>query len=95
VVLGLLISVPIMVWGSRLILRLMERYPAIIYIGAGVLVVTAAKMVMGEPLVKPWFQAHAWVQWLVYPLALVAILGGARMVVNNRGKDSQPESNAA
>jgi len=95
VVLGLLISVPIMVWGSRLILRLMERYPAIIYIGAGVLVVTSAKMVMGEPLVKPWFQAHAWVQWLVYPLALVAILGGARMVVNNRGKDSQPESNAA
>ncbi|MDX3907917.1 MAG: TerC family protein [Pigmentiphaga sp.] len=95
VVLGLLISVPIMVWGSRLILRLMERYPVIIYIGAGVLVVTAVKMVVGEPLVKPWFEANAWVSWALYPLALVAILGGSRMVLANRGKDKAPESSAA
>lgn len=95
VVLGLLISVPIMVWGSRLILRLMERYPVIIYIGAGVLVVTAVKMVMGEPLVKPWFEAHAWVQWLLYPVALAAILGGGRMVVGSRARARGPESRAA
>jgi len=95
VVLGLLISVPIMVWGSRLILRLMERYPAIIYIGAGVLVVTSVKMVVGEPMVRPWFEAHAWVKWMLYPAALAAILGGARTVVANRGKGREPESSAA
>jgi len=95
VVLGLLISVPIMVWGSRLILRLMERYPAIIYIGAGVLVVTSVKMVVGEPMIRPWFEAHAWVKWMLYPAALAAILGGARTVVANRGKGREPESSAA
>ena len=77
VVLGLLISVPIMVGGSRLILKLMERYSFIIYIGAGVLVFTAVKMVMGEPLVKPWFAANAWVGWLMYPTALLVVLGGS------------------
>ncbi|WP_233146306.1 TerC family protein [Pigmentiphaga sp. NML080357] len=95
VVLGLLISVPIMVWGSRIILRLMERYPVIIYIGAGVLVVTAVKMVTGEPLVKPWFEANAWVPWVLYPLALAAILGGSRMIIGNRMRAKEPESSAA
>lgn len=80
VVLGLLISVPIMVWGSRLILRLMDRYPQIIYIGAGVLVITAAKMLLSEPLVKPFLQENAWVSWIVYPLTLVGVLGGAKLV---------------
>ncbi len=45
VVLGLLISVPIMVLGSTLILKWVERYPVIIYIGAGVLAWTAATMI--------------------------------------------------
>ncbi len=80
VVLGLLISVPIMVWGSRLILRLMERYSFIIYIGAGVLVITAVKMAVGEPLIKPWFDANTWVTWMLYPLALLGILGGSHLL---------------
>jgi YjbE family integral membrane protein len=50
VVLGLLISVPIVVWGSTLILRLVERYPAVVYIGAGALLWTSAKMMLHDPL---------------------------------------------
>ncbi len=52
VVLGLLISIPIVVWGSTQILKLLERYPSIIYIGAGVLAWTAAKMITTEPMVQ-------------------------------------------
>ncbi len=37
VVVGLLISVPIVVWGSTIILKLVERFPIVIYIGAGAL----------------------------------------------------------
>jgi predicted tellurium resistance membrane protein TerC len=46
---GLLISVPIVVWGSTLMLRLVERHPLIVYVGAGVLAWTAAKMITTEP----------------------------------------------
>ncbi len=49
VVLGLVISVPIVVWGSRLLLRVVERYPVIIYFGAAVLAWTAVKMITSEP----------------------------------------------
>lgn len=52
VVLGLLISIPIVVWFSGVVLKLVERYPAVVYFGAGVLVWTAGKMILAEPLLK-------------------------------------------
>lgn len=52
VVMGLLISIPIVIWGSTLILKWVERFPVIVYIGAGVLALTSAKMMLGEPLIQ-------------------------------------------
>ena len=54
VVLGLLISIPVVIWGSTQILKLVERFPSITYLGAGVLAWTAAKMMTSEPLVLDW-----------------------------------------
>ncbi|MNN96061.1 Integral membrane protein TerC family protein [compost metagenome] len=71
-VLGLLISVPIMVLGSTLILKWVERYPVIIYIGAGVLAWTAAKMISNEPLIQEYLLEHRLIEWLLYGL----IVGG-------------------
>lgn len=75
VVLGLLISIPIVVWGSRLVLKLMTRYPVIIYLGAGVLAFTAVKMIEGEPLIKPFFLANQAIAWLLYVVIIGGVLG--------------------
>ena len=53
-VIGLAISIPIVVWGSRLVIRMVERFPSIILIGGAVLAWTAAKMIMDEALLKPY-----------------------------------------
>ncbi|MCG7406228.1 TerC family protein [Paenibacillus sp. ACRRX] len=55
VVLGLTISVPIVVWGSTVVLKLIERFPWIIMIGSAVLGWTAAKMFVGEAFLKDFF----------------------------------------
>ncbi|MGR4868663.1 TerC family protein [Variovorax sp. LARHSF232] len=55
VVIGLLISVPIVVFGSSMVLKLVDRFPAIMYIGAAVLAYTAAKMIVTEPLLSGIF----------------------------------------
>ncbi|HYP69342.1 MAG TPA: TerC family protein [Variovorax sp.] len=55
VVIGLLISVPIVVFGSSMVLKLVDRFPAIMYIGAAVLAYTAAKMVVTEPILSDVF----------------------------------------
>ncbi|MCE9660952.1 MAG: YjbE family putative metal transport protein [Burkholderiales bacterium] len=70
VVLGLVISVPIVVWGSTVVLKVVDRFPAVVYVGAGVLVWTAVKMVLGEPLVTPWLAAAS---PLAGPLLYLAI----------------------
>jgi len=51
VVIGLLVSVPIVVFGSGLVLRLMRRLPWIVYVGAAVLALTALQMIADDPLV--------------------------------------------
>jgi YjbE family integral membrane protein len=51
VVIGLLVSIPIVVFGSALVLRLMRRLPWIVYVGAAVLALTALQMIAGDPLV--------------------------------------------
>ncbi|MPM15528.1 hypothetical protein SDC9_61899 [bioreactor metagenome] len=48
VVVGLLVSVPIIVWGSQLIGALMEKYPALIFAGAGILAWTAGSMIIHD-----------------------------------------------
>lgn len=55
VVIGLIISVPIMVWGSTMFMKLIDRFPIIIYIGSAVLAFTAAKMITHEPFLKTIF----------------------------------------
>ncbi|UVI30106.1 TerC family protein [Paenibacillus spongiae] len=72
VVIGLLISVPIVVWGSTLILKWVERFPVIIYIGAGVLAWTASKMIVDEPFMKSFFEENVVLKW---GLSLVLVAG--------------------
>jgi YjbE family integral membrane protein len=76
VVLGLLISIPIIIWGSTLILKWVERFPVIIYLGAAVLAWTAAKMMLSEPLFKGWLEANSVVALGVYVLVMGGVLGG-------------------
>ena len=73
VVLGLLISIPIVVWGSTLILHWIERFPALLYIGGAVLAWTAAKMIVGEPMVEAELAARPGFVTSIY----VAVIGGA------------------
>ena len=72
VVLGLIISVPIMVFGSTLVLKWMERFPWIVYVGAGVLALTAASMIDKEPLFENYFSSHVAMDWALY----IVIAGG-------------------
>lgn len=84
VVLGLLISIPIVVWGSSLVLKLMSRFPSIIFVGAGVLAFTAVKMIVSEPLVKAFFSANALAYYGLFVLVIGGVLGGGYLVQKRR-----------
>jgi len=78
VIIGLLVSVPIVVVGSTVVLKLVERFPAIIQIGAAVLAITAAKMIVGERVLASVFGPDApWstvAHWSLYAVAVAGVL---------------------
>lgn len=77
VVIGLLVSVPLVVWGSTLILKLMHRFPAIIYLGAAAIAWTGARMITHGYGLLEWFDQHEALRWVADALAIVLICGGS------------------
>jgi YjbE family integral membrane protein len=53
-ILGLAISIPLVIFGSTLLLHLMERWPVIITIGGGLLGFVAGEMLVTDPALKDW-----------------------------------------
>jgi YjbE family integral membrane protein len=90
VVLGLAISIPIMVWGSTLILKLVERFPVIVYIGSGVLAWTSAAMISHEPLLIPHFEAYPWAKYAMYAVIVGGVLGAGYLVNRRRQRAREP-----
>ena len=87
VVAGLVISVPIVVWGSTVVLKVVDRFPGVVYIGAGVLVWTTVKMITGEPLLQPQLAAMPALGAIAY-LAIPIVLGAA-FLKNHRHLESR------
>src|SRR5512133_1944117 len=73
VVVGLLVSVPIVVFGSTMVLKLVERFPLVIHAGAAVLAFTAARMIVHEPLLDDLFD-HRAARWATYAIAVTGVL---------------------
>ena len=54
VIFGLLVSIPIIVWGSQLVIKLMDRFPLVITVGAMLLGWIAGTMMVGDPALASW-----------------------------------------
>lgn len=86
VVLGLLVSIPIVIWGSQVVLKVVERHPVIVYVGAAVLAWTAAKMIVGEPLLAQLLARYPGLVWAAYLGIVGGVLWSGLLV--NHGRSS-------
>lgn len=90
VILGLLISIPIVVWGSTLFIRLINKFPLIIYIGSAILAYTAAKMITHEPRLQSFFENSSLVSWgFIGILTAIVVLAGilTNMIKTKRNQE--------
>ena len=94
VVFGIAISIPIIVWGSKLVLALMERFPLVITLGGGLLGWIAGGMMVTDIWVKPFLVAYP--LWLHYPAsaagALFVVIAGHLLA---KGKTAKPVTASA
>jgi YjbE family integral membrane protein len=89
--LGLAISIPIVVWGSALILGWIQRFPGLLYIGGIVLAWTAATMLTEEPLVRELLEGGASAVAAVHVAVVAGTLGVARLRNRRAAIRAQPE----
>src|SRR5688572_16984472 len=89
VIFGLLVSIPIIVWGSQIVLKLMGRFPVIITLGAMLLGWIAGQMAYSDPAVKPYLPDSAvWGYIAAAAGALLVLVMGK--VLENRKKSADP-----
>lgn len=74
VVFGLLISVPIIIWGSKIILAAMEHISGLVYVGGAILAYTASTMINGEPELQPFFAEHPQLKLMLSLLIIIGVL---------------------
>ena len=82
VTIGILITIPVIIWGSTAFIKLVDRFPAVIYLGGAVLTWTAGGMIAGDPLTKEYFSAIPYAKWLVSGILTVVVLAVARFQVS-------------
>jgi YjbE family integral membrane protein len=74
VIFGLLISIPIIIWGSKIILVLMDRFPILIYFGAGILAYTAGTMITHEEQMLPILENNEMLSIAIPLLTILFVL---------------------
>jgi YjbE family integral membrane protein len=72
-VIGLLISVPLVVYGATLLIKLINRWPVIVPGGAALIGYIGAEIMIGDPAVADWIDMN--MQWAHFGLPLIGAVG--------------------
>lgn len=76
VVVGIALSLPLVVWGSGLLARLMSRHAWLVWVGGGVLGYVAGEMILDDALVRRWLGNHVDVFDEPVAIALALVIAG-------------------
>jgi len=76
-IMGLALSIPLIIYGSQIILKLMERFPIIILAGAGLLGWVAGEMMISDRVLAPYLEAYLqaahWIAPAFFAIAVVIV----------------------
>lgn len=80
-VFGLVVSIPLVIVGSQLIMKAIERFPMLVMAGGGLLGYVAGEMAVTDTAVSGWIEAHAhWLHWALPVGCILLVLGVARFL---------------
>ncbi|MDM0114917.1 TerC family protein [Variovorax sp. J22R133] len=94
-VFGLVISIPLIIFGSTLILKLMDRFPVIITLGAALLGWVAGEMAMSDPAIAGWAAEQHTLHTVVPALGAVLVVLVGKWLNSRRAKRSEALEPAA
>lgn len=94
IAIGILITVPIIIWGSNAFIQLIEKYPILIYVGGGLLAWTAGNMLTGDYFVTSRYTIPQYGHWLINSaLVVVTVYIGWLKKSKQQVKSAPAETN--
>ena len=82
---GLVVSVPLVIGGAQLIMRLIERFPVLIVAGGGLLGFVAGELIVDDSAIVDWIHAHAtWLTWAAPVIGIALVVGPAKWLEGRR-----------
>jgi YjbE family integral membrane protein len=90
--LGLVITMPLILFGSAMLVKLMDRMPSFVVIGAGLLGYVAGDMAVGDPAVKNYVETHAHILDQLAPIVGAAFVVIAGKMLARRRTMHEPAS---
>ena len=89
-VVGLVISIPLIIYGSTLILKLMGRFPVIITIGAGLLGWVAGEMAVSDPAISAWVAQHHNLHTIAPVIGALLVVGTGKWLLSRATASATP-----
>jgi YjbE family integral membrane protein len=95
-VIGLAISIPLIIYGSTFILKLMNRFPIIITLGGGILGWVAGEMLVTDPAISAWVdgQAH-WLHTFAPAMGALLVVAVGKMIAMSKQAKMNEADNVA
>jgi YjbE family integral membrane protein len=92
---GLGLSMPIILFGSGLIARLMNRFPWLVYLGSGILAYTAMEMIFEDPRLGQYLPHATAIEYGIIALVVAAVLGLGYWLNARADRDAPPLATGA
>lgn len=73
IMLGIGLSIPIIIWGSTFVMKLLSRFPVVVFIGSGILGYTAGEMFISDVKVAAWLPPGK-PHWVLPVLAAISVI---------------------
>ena len=79
-ILGLAISIPLVIFGSTLIIKLMERFPAIVVIGAALIGWVGGEAIVSDNVLKGTLAANPWLHYAGPAMGAAFVVGLGKLI---------------
>ena len=90
IIFGLLVSVPFIVFGAQIILKLLDRFPIIVTAGAALLGWIAGGLIVGDPIAEPVLPSSAVLQYAASTAGAVFVVAVGRWLARRRAATGTP-----
>jgi len=78
-VFGLCLSIPFVVFASNLLMKLIDRFPLLVYLGAAILAIVAGEMALADPAMVRWLHPTAALRYAVDAVLALALVGAGQL----------------